>query len=501
MQNLTILSRKSPLARIQAKLVANEISKSLPKIKIEYIFKSSLGDLDQDTPLDKMPDIGVFTNDIREDLISNKADIAVHSWKDLPIDFEEGTEILGTLQRADMRDMVFFKKFNLDKKDLSILSSSPRRKKNLSAFLPKAMPLNLDQINFKEVRGNIHTRFKKFLDGEEDGLVVAKAAIDRILHNEIEEFTRDRDKLLGMVQDLNWMVIPLSENPCAAAQGALAIKCRSNDNSTKEIIKSISSFSSMSSIEEERKILQSYGGGCHQKIGSSVEVLETGLVKTTKGETEEGRNISKRFFVANKENKTFFSDVSEMNYFPASREEQSFFKRVNLQDAENELPKINNKGIYVSRSNAIGESIKIDDSNIIWTSGVDTWISLAMKGFWVNGTSDSLGEKNSPGENPFKDMDWLKVSHADAENRDIDIIATYKLEPLELKKRMQSCEYFYWMSASSFKLAIDTFPEILTKKHSCGLGNTYDFINGMIPENTFPCLNYDSWLEQIKANH
>ena len=501
MQNLKILSRKSPLARIQAKLVANEISKSLPKIKIEYIFKSSLGDLDQDTPLDKMPDIGVFTNDIREDLISNKADIAVHSWKDLPIDFEEGTEILGTLQRADMRDMVFFKKFNLDKKDLSILSSSPRRKKNLSAFLPKAMPLNLDQINFKEVRGNIHTRFKKFLDGEEDGLVVAKAAIDRILHNEIEEFARDRDELLGMVQELNWMVIPLSENPCAAAQGALAIECRSNDNSTKEIIKSISSFSSMSSIEEERKILQSYGGGCHQKIGSSVEVLETGLVKTTKGETEEGRNISKRFFVANKENKTFFSDVSEMNYFPASREEQSFFKRVNLQDAENELPKINNKGIYVSRSNAIGESIKIDDSNIIWTSGVDTWISLAMKGFWVNGTSDSLGEKNSPGENPFKDMDWLKVSHADAENRDIDIIATYKLEPLELKKRMQSCEYFYWMSASSFKLAIDTFPEILTKKHSCGLGNTYDFINGMIPENTFPCLNYDSWLEQIKANH
>ena len=501
MQNLTILSRKSPLARIQAKLVANEISKSLPKIKIEYIFKSSLGDLDQDTPLDKMPDIGVFTNDIREDLISNKADIAVHSWKDLPIDFEEGTEILGTLQRADMRDMVFFKKFNLDKKDLSILSSSPRRKKNLSAFLPKAMPLNLDQINFKEVRGNIHTRFKKFLDGEEDGLVVAKAAIDRILHNEIEEFARDRDELLGMVQELNWMVIPLSENPCAAAQGALAIECRSNDNSTKEIIKSISSFSSMSSIEEERKILQSYGGGCHQKIGSSVEVLETGLVKTTKGETEEGRNISKRFFVANKENKTFFSDVSEINYFPASREEQSFFKRVNLQDAENELPKINNKGIYVSRSNAIGESIKIDDSNIIWTSGVDTWISLAMKGFWVNGTSDSLGEKNSPGENPFKDMDWLKVSHADAENRDIDIIATYKLEPLELKKRMQSCEYFYWMSASSFKLAIDTFPEILTKKHSCGLGNTYDFINGMIPENTFPCLNYDSWLEQIKANH
>ncbi len=501
MQNLKILSRKSPLARIQAKLVANEISKSLPKIKIDYIFKSSLGDLDQDTPLDKMPDIGVFTNDIRKDLVSNKADIAVHSWKDLPIDFEEGTEILGTLQRADMRDMVFFKKLNLNKNNLSILSSSPRRKKNLSEFLPKALPLNLNFINFKEVRGNIHTRFKKLLDGEEDGLVVAKAAIDRILNNNLEEFESDKEELLGMVKELNWMVVPLSENPCAAAQGALAIECRSDDSSTKEIIKSISSFSSMSSIEEERKILESYGGGCHQKIGTSVEVLKVGLVKTTKGETEEGRNISKRVFVANKENKTFFSNVSDKNYFPANKEEQSFFKRVNLRDAENELPKIINKGIYVSRSNAIEASIKIEDSNIIWTSGVDTWISLAKKGFWVNGTSDSLGENNSPGENPFKDTDWLKISHADAEKDDVKIIATYKLEPLEIKKRMQSCEYFYWMSASSFKLAINTFPEILLKKHSCGLGNTYDFINGMVPENIYPCLNYDSWLQEIKANH
>ena len=501
MKNLTILSRKSPLARIQAKLVANEIYKLFPEIKIEHIFKSTLGDLNPDTPLDEMPEIGVFTNDIREELVTNKADIAVHSWKDLPIDFEEGTEIIGTLPRADMRDMVFFKKLSLKKKNLSILSSSPRREKNLSEFLPKALPVDIDQILFKEVRGNIHTRFKKLLDSKEDGLVVAKAAIDRILHNGIQEFDSDKEALMEMVKKLTWMIMPISQNPCAAAQGALAIECRSNDNPTKEIVLSICSPYSIASIEEERNILQSYGGGCHQKIGSSVEVLKTGLVKTTKGETEEGENISKRFFVANVDNNSFFSEVSNENYFPANKNEQSFFKRLAIKEAENELEKIKNKGIYVSRSNALESHVKIDDSNIIWTSGVDTWISLARKGFWINGTSDSLGENNSPGENPFGSINWLKLSHVDAKNSNNNTIATYKLEPLEIDKRIQSCEYFYWMSASSFKLAVEYFPEILIKKHSCGLGSTYDFINSMIPENTFPCLNYDSWLEQIKANH
>ena len=500
MKNLTILSRKSPLARIQAKLVANEISKLFPEMKIKHIFKSTLGDLNQETPLDKMPEIGVFTNDIREDLVTNKADIAVHSWKDLPIDFEDGTEIIGTLPRADMRDMVFFKKLSLKKNNLSILSSSPRREKNLSEFLPKALPVDLDQILFKEVRGNIHTRFKKLLDSKEDGLVVAKAAIDRILHNGMQEFDADKEELIEMVKNLTWMIIPISQNPCAAAQGALAIECRSNDNPTKEIVLSISSPNSIASIEEERNILQSYGGGCHQKIGSSVEVLKPGLVKTTKGETEGGENISKRIFVANKENNSFFSEVSNKNYFPANKIEQSFFKRLAIKEAEKNLEKIKNKGIYVSRSNALESHVKIDDSNVIWTSGVDTWISLARKGFWINGTSDSLGENNSPGENLIGSIDWLKLSHADAENSNNNIIATYKLEPLEINKRIQSCEYFYWMSASSFKLAIEFFPEILTKKHSCGLGNTYDLINEIVSGEIYPFLNYDSWLEQIEAS-
>ena len=184
MKTLKIVSRKSPLARIQALLVAEKIAQSSPDIQIQHIFKSTLGDADLTTPLNKMPDIGVFTNDIRDDLLSGEADIAVHSWKDLPVELEEGTEIVGTIERADMRDMLFLKKGSTQKKDLIVLSSSPRREKNLSNFLPIALPFQAE-ISFKDVRGNIHTRLKKLIEGEEDALVVAKAAIDRFIRSKI----------------------------------------------------------------------------------------------------------------------------------------------------------------------------------------------------------------------------------------------------------------------------------------------------------------------------
>ena len=75
MKALKIASRKSPLARIQALLVAERISKSFPDIEISHLYKNTLGDEDLTTPLNKMPDIGVFTNDIRNDLINKVADM------------------------------------------------------------------------------------------------------------------------------------------------------------------------------------------------------------------------------------------------------------------------------------------------------------------------------------------------------------------------------------------------------------------------------------------
>ncbi len=351
MKNLKIVSRKSPLARIQSQLVAEKINASHPHIKIQHIYKKTLGDADLNTPLDKMPDIGVFTNDIRHDLINKKADIAVHSWKDLPVDLEQGTEIVGTIERGDMRDMLFLKKSSINKRSLTILSSSPRREKNLSLFLPLALPFKA-KIQFKSVRGNVNTRLSKLLEGDDDALVVAKAAIDRILNAQKKEFSPERNQLLEIQKDLKWMVLPLSQNPCAAAQGALAIEARQNDDEVKNIISSISDQKAFSSVETERSLLKSYGGGCHQKIGVSYEVMEKGSLLTVRGETEEGDDISRRLFNGN-EAKDYFKSLNLNNYFPINKNEQKFFKRKELKDSEETLQSIKDKGIYVSRSNTI----------------------------------------------------------------------------------------------------------------------------------------------------
>tara|TARA_B100001057_G_scaffold500949_1_gene619097 strand:+ start:2552 stop:4048 length:1497 start_codon:yes stop_codon:yes gene_type:complete len=495
LKTLKIVSRKSPLARIQALLVAERISKSFPDIDILHLYKNTLGDEDLTTPLNKMPDVGVFTNDIRNDLLNEVADIAVHSWKDLPVDLEEGTEIIGTLDRADMRDMIFLKKDSIGKKGLTILSSSPRREKNLSTFLPTALPFK-SKIKFKDIRGNIHTRLTKLIEGSDDGLVVAKAAIDRFLQNKNGEFEKDKKSLLDMQKNLRWMVLPLSQNPCAAAQGALAIEARQNDEAVKEIISTVSNQETFDSVEVERIILKSYGGGCHQKIGVSHEILEADKLITIRGETEEGKDLSERSLNSNVGN--YFGTLNHTNYFPKNRGEQRFFERKPILDSIEVLKNLKNKGVYVSRSNAIQSAGLIDDSNIIWTSGIDTWKSLAKKGYWVNGTSDSLGENNSPEESIFQKVDWIKVSHKDNLNENKSVIATYELSPLDVSERLLECDYFYWMSASSFELALKKYPELKGRNHACGLGKTFELIKKTVP-NVCAFLDFDSWNEAIRS--
>ena len=184
---IKIISRKSDLAIIQACLVGDAIKDRKSDMFIEYLYKDTRGDIDLTTPLSQLPEIGVFTSDLRESLINEEADIAVHSWKDLPINLTKGTKIIGTLPRADMRDIIFFKKKNLDKieknKTLNLLTSSPRREYNLNTFLKNALPYQIEKISFDNIRGNIPTRLNRYFFGDADGIVLAKAALDRLLNN------------------------------------------------------------------------------------------------------------------------------------------------------------------------------------------------------------------------------------------------------------------------------------------------------------------------------
>ena len=182
---LRISARQSDLARLQARLVGRALQEKVPHLQIEFQFRESLGDKNLQDPLWKMPEKGVFTEDFYQDLIQEKTDLVVHSWKDLPTDEKPDTRIQATLPRADARDLLLLKKeWNRDLGALKIFSSSPRRAHNLRDFLPQVLP-NFKSgraIIFENVRGNIPTRVRKLVESDDvHGLIVAKAALDRLL--------------------------------------------------------------------------------------------------------------------------------------------------------------------------------------------------------------------------------------------------------------------------------------------------------------------------------
>ena len=184
MKTIRILSRNSSLAKIQAHQVADEIKAKYPDINVTHSYRDTKGDIDLTTPLSKMPEQGVFTSDLRDALLNNETDMVVHSWKDLPIEMPKGTDIVSTLARSDSRDILFFKKDSIKKKSLKIYSSSPRRERNLSISLPDLLTWKISKIEFHPIRGNIQTRLSKFLNDSLDGVVIAKAAIDRLARDE-----------------------------------------------------------------------------------------------------------------------------------------------------------------------------------------------------------------------------------------------------------------------------------------------------------------------------
>jgi|TARA_B100000524_G_scaffold169005_1_gene86471 hydroxymethylbilane synthase len=501
---IKIISRKSDLAVIQAEIVANALKQADKDISVSFIKKETEGDIDQLTSLSKLSNIGVFTNDIRDSLLNNEADLAVHSLKDLPIEDQKDTLIVSMLERADSRDILFLKKDifeNYNNKELRILTSSPRRVYNFSNFLESLIPFNPSNITFEDVRGNIPTRLEKLLNGDCQGLIVAKAAIDRLISYGNKDISA---KIQSYLDDLLWMIIPLSLNPCAPGQGAIAIEVNSKRKDIIELVNKINHNETFSQVAKEREILQNYGGGCHQKIGVSIESKFFGQILTIKGQTEEGLEIEKREVV---NQTTDWKNIPESNFFPSNLNKYKLFERKLINKNLKKINKLKNTNIYVSRENALPKNQNIELTNVVWTSGIKTWKKLAEKGYWVNGSSDSLGEDDPEIKCLSKNKKWVKLthnmtqknyfkSHKDPQNA--RIIPTYELKPVNMNEDLNEKTHFYWMSGSAFKLALKNYPKIINANHSCGPGNTLKTIKKYINKNNINVfLSYEDALKNI----
>ena len=116
MRKIKIVSRASMLARIQAKIVGKQLEKHFPNKEIEYHTATASADRNMDINIADSNSVGLFTKDISNKIINNKYDIAVHSWKDVPVEPSNQTEIIGTVDRGDMRDVLIVKKNSVKNK-------------------------------------------------------------------------------------------------------------------------------------------------------------------------------------------------------------------------------------------------------------------------------------------------------------------------------------------------------------------------------------------------
>lgn len=481
---IRISARKSDLARLQAYAVGQALEKQKSNIQIEYRFRESLGDQNQEDPLWKMPAKGVFTEDFKKDLLEGETDLVVHSWKDLPTELGSQTKIVATLKREDSHDLLLFKKSSVLKKKLQIFSSSPRRSWNLSQLLQELLPGSVETVGFANVRGNIQTRVRKLLEKTDiDGLIVAKAALDRLLGFSHPELVATQKFLREALRSLNWMVLPLSENPCAAAQGALAVEIRSDRQDLQELLSSINCEKTFREAQTERKILQQFGGGCHLALGMSHKIFSDYEITYVRGQTPDGERVEKKILL-----------MRDKPSFPKFKKEE-YWSSGSLQKVRRnrEVELDSRLGYVVSRFEGWAAQ-SVDLAPPVWAAGLETWKKLARADVWVLGCYDSLGSDVDPSVDALlPGQQWRVLTHDQHPKMNSRRhICTYELSVSGLPP--QSVRSIFWRSSSDFLYVSRLRPEILNHYHACGPGSTYEFLKDKIQKDHLQIfLNEEDW--------
>lgn len=523
LKKLKIGSRRSDLARLQAHLVGEKLGAT------QFVFKEAPGDVNLKDPLWKMPEMGVFTSFLRRYLISKEIDLVVHSWKDLPVEKDPDSEIVATLPRADPRDLLLVRKSALPSAYASgkmvVLSSSPRRKHNLPDFLLRSIPScegginTIKEIEFRDVRGNIQTRLSKLCaPGEswlEDvttgekfqptALIVAKAAIDRFLFagKSSQEFKETAIFVQFCLDMCHWQVLPLSVNPTAAAQGALAVEMLDKPETQElriSVNRTLNCKTTFDCVNEERRILKSLGGGCHQKIGCTILQREWGKITFLRGETESNKSPVMDARIDTPCGPLMNGANNEKDIMlVGGKSGLQLFDRVDIPESLQKIEEKKINALYVAKHDALPalfDPEKLKDCHV-WTGGVHSWFKLAQRGVWVNGTSDSLGETEPIDIDLIanKHLEWIKLTHSEGHNvEDPKTIATYKLklkseilrDQKYVMEKIQGKTHFYFSSGSSFKALVSLVPSLRDKfdQHvfvaGCGPGNTLTFLRSQI---------------------
>ena len=241
---IRIATRQSPLALWQAEYVAELLVRAFPGVRTELVKMVTRGDKILDAPLAKVGGKGLFVKELEQGMLEGSADIAVHSMKDVPIDFPEGLHLAAILAREDPTDAFVSNRYatlnDLPPK-AKIGTSSLRRECQLKQKFPDAEVLPL--------RGNVNTRLAKLDAGDYDAIILASAGLKR----------------LGMANRITESLDASISLP-AVGQGAIGIECRVDDVAINEMLKVLHDTSTGLCVSAERAMNMRLNGGCQVPI-------------------------------------------------------------------------------------------------------------------------------------------------------------------------------------------------------------------------------------------
>jgi hydroxymethylbilane synthase len=262
LKNLRIASRRSQLAMVQTEWVRDELLKAHSGMEISIEAMATQGDKILDVALAKIGDKGLFTKELEAQMLVNRADIAVHSLKDLPTNLPDGLMLGCVTEREDPADALVMHAKNKDK-TLATLpegsvvgTSSLRRLAQLRHHYP--------HLTFKDVRGNVITRLEKLDSGQFDCLILAAAGLGR----------------LGLADRIHELIDP-SISLHAVGQGALGIECRQGDADVLASIKMLEHRPTSLRCLAERAFLRTLEGGCQVPIGVNSRFDDDGKLVLT----------------------------------------------------------------------------------------------------------------------------------------------------------------------------------------------------------------------------
>jgi hydroxymethylbilane synthase len=239
---LRLATRGSRQALGQANVVAASVESATGR-SVELVLIETTGDLRLDVPLHSMGGLGVFVKEVQSAVLDGRADLAVHSAKDLPSETVDGLAIAAFTERRDANDVLVGSTLDGLAHGATVASGSVRRRAQLAAVRP--------DLNFVELRGNIETRLSKV---PADGAIVMALAALQIL-----ELTDRIDEVLSLEA-----FVP------AVGQGCVAVECRSDDGATLDALAAIDHVETRRRVEAERAFLGELGSGCSLPVAGHV---------------------------------------------------------------------------------------------------------------------------------------------------------------------------------------------------------------------------------------